>query len=271
MGNLVLSRLWCLLALGALLLALGLRLLPPQLHAVRACHGIAALAGRVLPACWPRGDPQEQFGNLFSRVTFDSKVKWKLWEAGSVFPAVFSQESRAMATKGAAPSGAGVGQRVEGVHDCCQGPALLQPAPCQRGCLSSTAPGTWHPSKELSGDLIGHVIQRYRTKQGKNPSRREGRKEGRYCNIQGINLRLRVDLMKLEFASMIVRQLKADSCLYCCQLEFKSQEKMEDIYSQRCLGGFKVPRLLAPKHAWEASGLQQGAASRAQLLHIFAP
>lgn len=80
-----------LLALGALLLALGLKLLPPQLHAVRGCHGIAALAGRVLPACWPRGDSQEQFGNLFSRVTFDSKVKWKLWEVGSVFPAVFSQ------------------------------------------------------------------------------------------------------------------------------------------------------------------------------------
>lgn len=37
-------------------------------------------------------------------------------------------------------------------------------------------PGTWHPSKELSGDLIGHVIQHYRTKQGKDPSRREGRK-----------------------------------------------------------------------------------------------
>lgn len=39
-------------------------------------------------------------------------------------------------------------------------------------------PGTCHPSKELSGDLIGHVIQRYRTKQGKDPSCREGRKEG---------------------------------------------------------------------------------------------
>lgn len=50
-------------------------------------------------------------------------------------------------------------------------------------------PGTWHPSKELSGDLIGHVIQRYRTKQGKDPSHREGRKEERYCNIQRIHLR----------------------------------------------------------------------------------
>lgn len=47
----------------------------PELHGVRGCHGIAALAGRVLPACWPQGDPQEQFRNLFSRVKFDSKVK----------------------------------------------------------------------------------------------------------------------------------------------------------------------------------------------------
>lgn len=63
----------------------------PQLHAVRGCRGIAALTGRVLPARWLWGDPQERFRNLFSRVKFDSKVKWKLWEAGSVFPAVVSQ------------------------------------------------------------------------------------------------------------------------------------------------------------------------------------
>lgn len=45
-----------------------------------------------------------------------------------------------------------------------------------------------------------------------------------------------VDLMKLEFASMTMRQLKAAFCLYCCQLEFRSQKKPEEIYSQRSLG-----------------------------------
>lgn len=42
--------------------------------------------------------------------------------------------------------------------------------------------------------------------------------------------------MKMEFASMTMRQLKAASCLYCCQLEFRFQEKVEEIYSQRPLG-----------------------------------
>lgn len=47
--------------------------------------------GWQVAACRPRGDPQGQFRNLFSRVKFDRKVKWKLWEVGSVFPAVVSQ------------------------------------------------------------------------------------------------------------------------------------------------------------------------------------
>lgn len=77
--------------------------------------------------------------------------------------------------------------------------------------------------------------------------------------------------MKLEFASMTMRQLKVASCLYCCQLEFRSQEKVEKKFILRDPWGFKVPHLLAPKHEWEASGLLQGAVSRPQILHIFTP
>lgn len=42
--------------------------------------------------------------------------------------------------------------------------------------LCSRSRGKWHPSKELAGDLSGHVIHCYGTKRGKDPSCRGGRK-----------------------------------------------------------------------------------------------
>lgn len=55
-------------------LALGLRLVPPQLHAVGGCHGIAALAGRVLPACWPWETYRNNLETCSAELNFKAKL-----------------------------------------------------------------------------------------------------------------------------------------------------------------------------------------------------
>lgn len=84
-GNLVLSRL---LALGTLLLLTGTgswsQAGPPSAPCSRRLPWDSSSGWQGAACPLALGDPQERFRNLFSRVKFDSKVKWKFWEVGSV-------------------------------------------------------------------------------------------------------------------------------------------------------------------------------------------
>ena len=65
--------------------------------------------------------------------------------------------------------------------------------------------------------------------------------------------------MKLEFASVTVKQLKAAPCLCCWQLELRPQEKEEVTSSQRSLG-FQGAASAASEVCAQAAGSQQAAA-----------
>lgn len=65
--------------------------------------------------------------------------------------------------------------------------------------------------------------------------------------------------MKLEFASVTVKQLKAAPCLCCWQPELRPQEKEEVTSSQRSLG-FQGAVLAGSKACARAAGSQRAAA-----------